>query len=116
MGAKEKPSLKDFGEELPSGGVRCRKYGLNGFDLEYCYNNFVFLDLKPVLVLMNDGNFHGYDRVIDKKGTLAEVDVPKLYGEGKHDQIIQYVRIEANKVTNCYHKLKKKMPELKNLF
>lgn len=74
---------------------RADKYGFNGFDLAYCHN-CVFLDLKHVLVLINKGNFKGYDRILDVDGALANVNVPQLYMEKRFREIIEYIKKENN--------------------
>ncbi len=93
---------------------RAKKCGLNGLDLQY-FDNRVFLDLKPILVMINKGSFKGYDRVTDKEGSLAKVDVPKLYEEGKYPEIIKYIEKEAEIFTTAYQILKKEMPSLRKL-
>jgi len=94
---------------------RSKKYGMNGLDMQY-FHNRVSLDLKPILVLINKGNFKGYDRVLDKTGSLAKIDVPALYKEGRHSEIIKYVRDEAEVFIKAYQILKKEMPKLEKLF
>lgn len=53
------------------------------------------LDLGPVLVLMNAGKFDGSGiaNFVDKG---ASAEVPLLYREGKHDDIIAYVENERD--------------------
>lgn len=88
---------------------RAEKHGLKGFDMR-CFYNRASVDLKPVLVMINEGNFRGYDRVLDKKGKLANVKVPQLYKEKKYQEIIKYIREEAKTFIDAYQKLRKKMP------
>lgn len=90
---------------------RAEKYGIKGLDLR-CFYNRVSLDLKPILVMINDGNFKGYDRVLDKEGKLANVKVPQLYKEKKYQEIIEYIKEEAKTFVDAYQKLKKEMPSL----
>ena len=91
--------------------VRAEKYGLKGLDLP-CFYNRASIDLKPILVMVNNGNFKGYDRVLDKKGELAKVDVPRLYKEEKYQEIVQYIKEEAKTFVDAYQKLKTRMPSL----
>jgi len=93
---------------------RAEKYGLKGLDMR-CFYNRASLDLKPILVMINDGNFKGYDKVLDKKGKLANVIVPKLYKEKKYREIVKYIKEEAKTFTDAYQKLKKDMPSLAKL-
>ena len=93
---------------------RAEKYGLKGLDMR-CFYNRASLDLKPILVMINDGNFKGYDKVLDKKGKLADVIVPKLYEEKKYREIVKYIKEEARTFTDAYQKLKKNMPSLAKL-
>lgn len=94
---------------------RAKKYGLNGINLQYLQDR-PFIDLKPVLVMINKGSFKGYDRVIDKEGSLIKVDVSKLYREGKYPEIIKYIQNEAEVFIKAYQILKKEMPSLRKLF
>jgi len=66
------------------------------------------IDLKPIFVMINEGRFKGWSRVIDK----PEVDVPKLYRDGKYEEIIEYIRDEAEVFLKAYHILKREMPSL----
>ena len=90
---------------------RAEKHGLKGLDMR-CFYNRASVDLKPVLVMINEGNFRGYDRVLDKKGKLANVKVPQLYKEKKYQEIIKYIKEEAKTFLDAYQKLRKKMPSL----
>ena len=44
---------------------RLKHFKLGEIDLR-CLNERVSLDIKPILVVMNDGNFKGYDKVLPK--------------------------------------------------
>lgn len=94
---------------------RAKKYGFDGFDLAYCYSR-VFLDLKHVLVLINKGNFKGYDRVLDVSGALANVNVPQLYEERKYQEIIEYIKKETEIFLRGLKILKSEMPAFQNRF
>lgn len=92
---------------------RAKEYGLNGLDIQYLHDR-PHIDLKPVLVMINKGGFKGYDRVIDKKGSL-KVDVPRLYREGKYSEITKYIREETKIFTRAYRILREGMPSLIDL-
>jgi len=90
---------------------KLEKYGLGKLDLNYCYER-VTLDIKPILVMVNKGNFIGYDKVLDKTGDLAKVKVYQLYKEGKYPEIIKYVEKETKVFLKAYQTLKREMPSL----
>jgi len=108
------PIGKNLGFDFKFLSYRAKKYGLKGLDIEYFYGR-PHLDLKHVLVIINQGQFRGYDRVIDKEGSLIEVDVPKLYKEHKYSEIIKYIEKEAKMFNEAYQVLKKQMPSLNKL-
>lgn len=89
---------------------RAEKYGLKGLDL-HCVYDRAFIDLKHVLVMINEGNFRGYDKLL-KKGKLANVQVPELYKQERYEEIIKYIKEEAKIFVDIYQKLRKKMPSL----
>lgn len=94
---------------------RAKEYGFEGFDLAYCYDR-VWLDLKHILVLINKGSFRGYDKVLDVDGSLAGVDIPKLYEQKKYPEVIEYVKKEADLFLKGLKILKAEMPTFKNRF
>ncbi len=89
---------------------RAEKYGLKGMDL-HCIYNRAFLDLKHVLVMVNKGNFRGYDRLL-KKGEHYNKQIPELYEQKKYDDITKYIKEEATTFIEAYRKLRKEMPSL----
>ena len=91
---------------------RAKKHGLNGLNLRH-FHKRVSLDIKPILIMINRGNFKGYDKVLDKIGELAEVKVYQLYEERKYPEIIEYIRKEAEVLIRGYQILKKEMPLLR---
>lgn len=93
---------------------RLKHHNLGEFDLRCAYER-VSLDIKPILVMINKGNFMGYDRVLDKTGDLAKVDVPQLYKEGKYPEIIKYIEEETKVFLKGYQILKREMPSLAKL-
>lgn len=90
---------------------RLNHYNLGEFPLSCAYER-VSLDIKPILVMINKGNFMGYDKVLDKTGDLAKVDVPQLYREGKYREIIKYIEEETKVFLKGYQVLKREMPSL----
>ena len=92
---------------------RAEKHGLKGMDLRCVYNR-VFLDLKHVLVMINDGNFKGYDRLL-KKGKHVNENIPDLYRQKRYDEISEYIKEEAGIFIEAYRRLKKEMPSMVQL-
>ncbi len=91
---------------------RSRKHGLNGFDLAYCYS-CPHLDLKPVLVLINQGKFRGYDKVLDIGGhPVINESIPQLYERGMYEDIIAYIKRENETFLKGLKILKREMPAL----
>ena len=91
---------------------RAGKHGLNGFDLACCYSR-PHLDLKHVLVLINQGKFRGYDKVLDVGGhPVINESIPQLYERGMHQDIIEYIRRETGIFLRGLKILKREMPAL----
>ena len=93
---------------------RMRQYGLGGFDIRCLYDRAI-LDIKPILVMINNGNFIGYEKVMPKTNPLENRDIPALYRQGKYDRIVQYIRDEAEDFIKAYQVLKREMPNLRGL-
>lgn len=93
---------------------RMRHHGLGEFDLQ-CLHDRVILDIKPLLVLINNGNFIGYDKVIPKTNPTENKQIPELYRQGEYDKITQYIKDEADDFIRAYQIFKKEMPKLKLL-
>jgi hypothetical protein len=91
-----------------------KHYGLGELDLR-CLNERVILDIKPILVLMNDGTFSNYDKVIPKTNPLTGDKIPQLYRNKKYPEIIGYIEDEAKDFIEAYRKLKNKMPSLRKI-
>lgn len=90
---------------------RMKHYNLGEFDLRWLYER-VWLDIKPILVIMNNGNFTGYDKVLPKTNPLTNDKIPQLHKDGKHPEIIQYIKDEAKDFVKAYQIFKKEMPSL----
>ncbi len=91
---------------------RLKKYGLGEIDLR-CLNQRVSLDLKPMLVIMNGGNFRGYDKVLPKTNPTTNDTIPQLYAEKKYPEIIKYIEDETKDFIKAYQIFKREMPKLK---
>jgi hypothetical protein len=90
---------------------RLKHFGLSELDLR-CLNERVSLDIKPILVMMNEGGFIGYYKILPKTNLTTGNMIPKLYREGKYPEIIQYIEDEAKDFIKAYQILKKEMPKL----
>ena len=93
---------------------KLEKYGLGELNLR-CWYERVSLDLKHILVMINKGNFRGYDKVLDKTGDLARVKVYQLYKQRKYPEIIKYIEDETKVFLEGYQILKREMPSLAEL-
>ena len=94
---------------------RLKHFELRGIDL-HCLNDRVSLDIKPILVLMNDGGFTGYEKIIPKTNPITGDMIPTFYSDGKYAEIIKYIEDEATDFIKAYQILKKEIPSLKRLF
>jgi len=92
---------------------RLQHYGLGEIDLR-CLNERVSLDIKPILVIMNGGNFKGYDKVMPKTNPTTNDMIPKLFGEKKYADIVKYIEDEAKDFTKAYQIIKTDIAKLKN--
>ena len=91
---------------------RLKHYSLGEIDLR-CLRERVSLDIKPILVMMNNGNFRGYDKVLPKTNPMTNDKIPQLFLDGKYPEIIQYIRDETKDFIKAYQMFKKEMPSLK---
>jgi hypothetical protein len=92
---------------------RLEHFGLGEIDLR-CLNERVSLDIKPILVMMNNG-FIGYDKVLPKTNPITVDMIPTFYRDGKYAEIIKYIEDEAKDFIKAYQTLKQKMPLLGSL-
>ena len=90
---------------------RAERYGLGKLDLAH-WNERVWLDLKTTMILINKGNFKGYDKVLEKKGELSGANIPDLYYDRKYDDIRKYIKKEAKIFLRGLQVLLNEMPNL----
>lgn len=87
---------------------RCKFHGLDTIDIF----NRPFLDLKPFGVIMNRGQFKGsgLDKITGKSpsGHL----VPQWYSERKYEEIIKYIKKEAEEFVKFSSWLYQNLPDL----
>jgi DNA polymerase elongation subunit (family B) len=89
---------------------RAEKYGLRTLDL-HCIHDRAFLDLKHALILVNEGKFGGYERLL-KMGKCGNKNIPKLYKKQKYDEIVEYIEEEARTFIEAYKAPRREMPSL----
>lgn len=66
------------------------------------------IDLKPTLVMINNGRFTGYSSLLGKKESGAQVK--DWYTAKDYERILRYIREEANQFIRVYQVLKKSLP------
>lgn len=93
---------------------RLQHYGLGEINLR-CLHERVSLDIKPILVIMNDGSFRGYDKVMPKTNPTTNDMIPRLFEEKNYAKIVKYIEDEAKDFTKAYQILKKEIAPLKRL-
>jgi len=93
--------------------TRFDRYGLAKLDLHYWYER-PFVDIKPILVVINEGKFVGYNKLLKKDNALAEMNkqIPQFYKEEKYLEIIKYIEGETKVFIKAYQVLKKELPSL----
>ena len=95
-------------------GKRAEKYELGQLDL-ISLNKRVFTDIKHVLVLINKGNFRGYNKLLTK-GRTKGAKIPLLYEQKKYDEIIRHLEIKTQTFIDAYKMLRTRMPSLASYF
>jgi hypothetical protein len=75
--------------------------------------NRPFIDLKHVLVMINEGRFRNYSRLIGKEE--FGVNVPVWYRNGEYEKIVSYIEMEARAFVRTYTILKRSLPALTTL-
>lgn len=94
---------------------RMKNYNLGHLDLRWLYDR-ARVDTKPFLVMINNGNFKGYDKVIPKTNPIENKEISELYKNEEYDRIIGYIRDETNDFVRAYQILKREMPKFRSLF
>jgi len=90
---------------------RVKHYEIGELNLRWLHKR-VWLDIKPILVIMNNGNFRDCDKVLPKTNPLTNDKIPQLIIEMKYPQVIQYIKDEAEDFIKAYQIFKKEMPSL----
>ena len=85
-----------------------------GVDIPYerLFYNKPHVCTKSILIISNEGLFKGHG-LSDRLGLEREnVKVPDWYARGEYDQIIDYVRREAETFFRHYEMLKREIPQI----
>jgi len=93
---------------------RMRHYGLGKIGLKFLHDRPI-LDLKPVLVMLNNGRFKDFQKIIPQTNPTKNEDIPILYKQEKYPQIIQYVIDESRDFLKAYQILKREISKLRPL-
>jgi len=91
---------------------RAKKHRMKDFTLEDCYN-MCWIDLKPILIMINRGRFKGYNKIIDVDSKIDNKKIPELYRDENYQDIISYIRDEASAFIDSYMILKRELPLLR---
>lgn len=90
---------------------RLSRHNLGKFDLS-CLRQRVTLDIRPILIMLNNCRFKGYQNLIPKTNSTENKEIPELYRNGDFDKIVSYIEDEAKDFTKAYQVLKSEMPSL----
>jgi hypothetical protein len=96
---------------------KLKKYSIANFS-SWEMHNRIKIDLKDVAIIINHGILKGWNKIFD---TIPEYyiksgrEIPKLYKNGKFDDIINYVKHEAESFLQVYSKLYNFLPTIKEV-
>jgi hypothetical protein len=91
---------------------RSRIHGLNSPDPLYLLGRKPFLDLKPVLVMMNKGSFKGAGLGTFMDLSFSGEEIPRMYFDRDLDRLESCIKEEANAFKKLYKHLKDRAPSL----
>ena len=78
------------------------------------FSSFPHLDLKSILVMMNNGNFKGASLTNftnkKQKGSI----IPFYYSNQEYDKIIKYIKVEATEFIKFYSNVKLHLQKFKS--
>jgi len=90
---------------------RAKKHGLHNFDIRHWYDR-AWIDLKPILIMINEGEFIGYPDLLVKTGDVSGGDIPGLYNDKQWPEIVKYIQDEAEGFIKAFKILNMEMPSL----
>lgn len=91
---------------------RSRIHGLNSPDPLYLLGRKPYLDMKPILVMMNKGSFKGARLDTFMELSFSGEEIPRFYFDGKYDRIEECIAEEAEEFQKLYRHIKDKAPSL----
>jgi len=91
---------------------RSRIHGLEAPDPLYLMGSKPYLDLKPLLVMMNNGSFKGASLENFTDLSSSSDMVPKAFYENDHKAILDHILEKSSEFLRLYRHLKEVMPEL----
>lgn len=98
-------------------GVRSYEYNKKWGFWPNDFFNLRYVDLKPILMLMNEKKggdmFRGYSRFLNWNMKYKNYQIPAFYEQGNWPAIIEYVTEEKERFCEFYSIIKKEMPLLR---
>jgi len=76
-------------------------------------SNTPHLDIKPILVLMNNGNFKGAKLSNFTDKGQNGIAIPSYYSNKEYDKITEYIEKEADEFMKFYKHIKTELPLLR---
>ena len=91
---------------------RSRIHGLDAPDPLYILGKKPYLDLKPILVMMNKGSFKGasLDRFMEL--SYRGEQIPRFFFNSEFERISDCIKEEAEKFQQLYRHLKERAPSM----
>ena len=89
--------------------ARIKKYFEFNSTIEYFLSR-PHLDLKTTMILMNDGKFTKYSQIMQKQSNGKII--PELFRNKKYDEIVNYVKDEADAFVKFYSHLQETLPSI----
>lgn len=85
---------------------KINKYFDMDLDVGY-FHSRPYIDLKPLMVLLNGGRFKGYHLILNKPNNGS--NVPTWYENKEYDKILDYIGAEAAAFTSFYENVQNLM-------
>jgi len=85
---------------------KINKYFDVDLDVGY-FHSRPYIDLKPLMVLLNGGRFKGYHLILNKPNNGS--NVPIWYENKEYDKILDYIGAEATAFTSFYENVQNLM-------
>jgi hypothetical protein len=94
-----------------------RLYRLVSRPLADILRDKAFIDLKPVLVVLNNCEFRGYNKFIDMHMTTETrgQDIPVLYARREYNRIVEYIRDEYQATLKVLRQVKEILAKYSSL-